>query len=77
MTSEEKIHVLKRLEQECYSVCLYLLEDSNAAVAVAKLTLSELYLNKQFWDACDSKHLAIMRRKASYYCLQQVILCPV
>ncbi len=71
MMSDERLHALKRLEQECYSVCLYLLEDANAAVAAAKSTLLELYHDEQFWTACETMTSAIMRRRASFHCLRQ------
>lgn len=73
ITFIDRVKALKRLEQECYSLCLYLLENEKAAIDAAKQTLVELFDDKRFWSADDSEQRARLRRKATFHCLQQQV----
>ncbi|WP_166244163.1 hypothetical protein [Paenibacillus turpanensis] len=70
----EKISVLYRYERECYSYCLFLLGDENAAAAAAQETLLQLFQDQAFIGNCDSNCDEVrskrVLRTAALYCLE-------
>jgi len=67
----DKLTVLKQLETDCYSLCLFLLEEEKAAILAAQHTLIDLFDDSIFWKNDDSGKQSLMVRRATYYCLEQ------
>ncbi|MGN7453617.1 hypothetical protein ACTHPH_02245 [Paenibacillus pasadenensis] len=60
--SEERILRLRQSEQECYSVCYYLLGDERLAVQAAQQALCELFRSEDAAYGPERVRAAAMRQ---------------
>jgi hypothetical protein len=49
MEQKERIQILKSHENECYRICLYLLDCESLALEAATITLHDLYFDHLFF----------------------------
>ncbi|WP_274366174.1 hypothetical protein [Paenibacillus thermotolerans] len=67
---QDKLNVLRSVEEMCYSICVYLLRSEQAAAQAAKRSLIALFEDQQFWTSDPKDQLHRMRETAVRECIR-------
>ncbi|MBJ6364064.1 hypothetical protein ACFOQM_22840 [Paenibacillus sp. GCM10012307] len=70
MDFQSKIKILKQYEAECYQVCFYLTDDSEAAGRAAEETIVDLFASATFWSADEAVRRKAIRAAAFRRCVE-------
>ena len=68
-TFQNKVAVMKKLEQDCYSICLYLLNNERDAIDAATRTLTDLFYDESFFAADMREQRTRLKRASVMRCM--------
>lgn len=67
---QQKVEALRRYESLCYTLCLTLLIEEQAACKAAEKTLCKLFEDQDFWHKPETERSSYLLRICTRECMQ-------